>query len=449
VREQLQVADGATAGFPALASFGLGELGKLSSGQLAISDSTLSLTGRAADFAKFGDVRTRLASLPAGATLAKGLGGGDILPPVMKPFTFAAEKNAAGITLTGYVPSEEARARLLAEARSSGLPVRDLMQVADGAPTGDWAGTAMGLLREFDKLETAKATLTDAKATLIGKAKGLIGEADVRADLRNLPAGFALTQVAIEPGAIKPYTFNADRGENSVMLSGYVPDAKTRADIVDIAKRYFEGNTVEDKLVEGPGAPKDFTVAVRAGLQELARLGAGAKLAVSDAGIALTGLAKFDAAREQIGIAFRAALPASFKPTLEIGTAPLPPAIEELPVCEAEYRKVLERGKVYFKVASAELSDQSRAVLDELAVITMRCRGGKIEIAGHTDGDGQASANLDLSRRRAQSVAAYFEAAGIPTDRLNPTGYGSSVPVAPNDTAENKAKNRRIEFLVK
>ena len=79
----------------------------------------------------------------------------------------------------------------------------------------------------------------------------------------------------------------------------------------------------------------------------------------------------------------------------------------------------------------------------------MRCRGGKIEIGGHTDADGQASANLDLSRRRAQSVAAYFEAAGISADRLNPTGYGSTVPVAPNDTAENKAKNRRIEFLVK
>jgi OOP family OmpA-OmpF porin len=57
--------------------------------------------------------------------------------------------------------------------------------------------------------------------------------------------------------------------------------------------------------------------------------------------------------------------------------------------------------------------------------------------------------NNDLSRRRAEAVAQYLVRAGINADRLEPAGYGPSRPVAPNDTAENKAKNRRIEFTVK
>ena len=63
--------------------------------------------------------------------------------------------------------------------------------------------------------------------------------------------------------------------------------------------------------------------------------------------------------------------------------------------------------------------------------------------------DGEAAANQTLSEKRAQSVADYLVKAGLPTDRLKAVGYGSSQPVAANDTDEGKAKNRRIDFTVK
>jgi hypothetical protein len=66
--------------------------------------------------------------------LAKGLAPGDILPPLIKPFTFSAERTAAGLALTGFVPSDEVKARLLAEARTLGLTVRDGLQVARRGP---------------------------------------------------------------------------------------------------------------------------------------------------------------------------------------------------------------------------------------------------------------------------------------------------------------------------
>ena len=447
--DQMKTARGSSAEFAALAAFGLVELAKLSQGSLSISDNAVSLSGRAADFAKFTEIRTRLASLPSGGKLTKGLAAGDILPPIARPFLFSAEKSAGGLALAGFAPSDEAKAKLLAEARALGLTVRDGLQIADGAPAGDWLAAATLLLREMRQLETGKIALLDDKASIAGKGRDLIAEEDVRANLRPLPQGFALTQVAIESRAIRPYVFSATKGEGTLALSGYVPDAKTKSDILDTARRYFEGDRIEDKLVEGPGAPKDFSLATRFVLQELSRLSVGASLAISDGTLAVKGLALFDSARDQVAAILRRDLPAGFKSTIEIGTAPLPPPITLSPECQLLYQNALSRSTIRFKSGSADLSEESRGLIDRLSVITLRCVNAVIEIGGHTDTDGSAQANAELSRRRAETVAVHFTHAGIPAARLEAVGYGQTVPVAPNDTADNKAKNRRIEFLVK
>ena len=69
-----------------------------------------------------------------------------------------------------------------------------------------------------------------------------------------------------------------------------------------------------------------------------------------------------------------------------------------------------------------------------------------IEIAGHTDNQGDPEENLDLSRRRAQSAFDYLVARGQDADRFVVVGYGEDVPIASNDTADGRARNRRIEF---
>ena len=56
--------------------------------------------------------------------------------------------------------------------------------------------------------------------------------------------------------------------------------------------------------------------------------------------------------------------------------------------------------------------------------------------------------NLDLSKRRAQAVVGYLNASGIADDRIHAAGYGETRPIAPNDTEEGKALNRRIEFTI-
>ena len=71
-------------------------------------------------------------------------------------------------------------------------------------------------------------------------------------------------------------------------------------------------------------------------------------------------------------------------------------------------------------------------------------------MAGHTDTDGENASNQALSERRAQAVVDYLVKAGLPASRFTAAGYGSTKPIATNDSDQGRtAQNRRIEFLVR
>ena len=71
-----------------------------------------------------------------------------------------------------------------------------------------------------------------------------------------------------------------------------------------------------------------------------------------------------------------------------------------------------------------------------------------MEISGHTDNTGSLKLNTRLSQARAESVVDYIVEHGIEASRLEAKGYAFSRPVAPNDTAEGRAANRRVEFEI-
>ena len=72
----------------------------------------------------------------------------------------------------------------------------------------------------------------------------------------------------------------------------------------------------------------------------------------------------------------------------------------------------------------------------------------RILFEGHTDDEGQAEANLALSRRRAEAVRAALVDGGVAGTRMQAAGRGESDPVADNDSAEGRARNRRVEIIV-
>ncbi len=112
--------------------------------------------------------------------------------------------------------------------------------------------------------------------------------------------------------------------------------------------------------------------------------------------------------------------------------------------CEQDTRIVL-RG-VNFQTNSAELTEDSVEILDRVAGTLVANPEIAVEIAGHTDSDGDAAYNIDLSQRRAETVMSYLVESGVATERLTAAGYGEEQPIASNDTAEGKAMNRRVEL---
>jgi outer membrane protein OmpA-like peptidoglycan-associated protein len=103
---------------------------------------------------------------------------------------------------------------------------------------------------------------------------------------------------------------------------------------------------------------------------------------------------------------------------------------------------------VTFELDSARLTQRARGELDRQVSYLRRARHLRVEIAGHTDGQGSADYNRDLSLRRARSVRDYFVEHGIATDRLEVAGYGESRPVEDNATAAGRERNRRVELGV-
>jgi outer membrane protein OmpA-like peptidoglycan-associated protein len=100
--------------------------------------------------------------------------------------------------------------------------------------------------------------------------------------------------------------------------------------------------------------------------------------------------------------------------------------------------------QLQFKVDSAELTDEDKAVLDEVAGNLTRLKFVSGTVVGHTDSTGSDAYNQGLSERRAQSVATYLEGKGIAAGRLKVNGAGESEPIADNATKEGRAQNRRV-----
>lgn len=103
---------------------------------------------------------------------------------------------------------------------------------------------------------------------------------------------------------------------------------------------------------------------------------------------------------------------------------------------------------VTYKTNSAELEPASFKAIDDLYEWMLQKKDIKIEISGHTDSDGSEANNIALSQKRAESVKSYLIKKGINTKRIIAKGLGESKPVATNETAEGKAKNRRTEVRI-
>ena len=108
--------------------------------------------------------------------------------------------------------------------------------------------------------------------------------------------------------------------------------------------------------------------------------------------------------------------------------------------------KFIARG-ITFDVAKATIKPESYGALNEVVALMNSDASLKFEIGGHTDSDGDDASNLRLSQQRADAVKERLVSMGIDGTRLTSKGYGETKPLVTNDSPENKANNRRVEFV--
>jgi outer membrane protein OmpA-like peptidoglycan-associated protein len=104
---------------------------------------------------------------------------------------------------------------------------------------------------------------------------------------------------------------------------------------------------------------------------------------------------------------------------------------------------------VLFASGSAALRPYLQGEVRSIAANLVSYPSSNIEVVGHTDDVGAAAMNMDLSQRRAYSVANVLVGAGVPPSRVSTYGRGEDQPIASNQTAGGRAQNRRVEIIIR
>jgi outer membrane protein OmpA-like peptidoglycan-associated protein len=424
------------------------------------------------------------------------------LVPKVENYTWTAGRRGNRIRITGHVPNRATRHVILGVAKANfpGFDVLDRMETTRGVPSADtWLGGVSFALKQLAGLKRGDVRLHGLGLSVMGESEDVDAYRAVKSALaHSLPKGIKLNNDQVTAPVVSPFIWSAQLADGRLELSGYVPEP-VREELLAAVKASLRGGGIVDQMQPGEGAPQGWSAAAAAGVRELVRLGAGSA-EMKDATLTISGLAGDGTVAETVRGALRAALPTTIKlidhikvkepppppppppapeppapaasppaPAKEAGpaapakteTTPPPPAPAPPPsrtasaaeiqakACEDRLGSLARSGQIVFGLGSAALDATSYPTLDKLADAAKLCPDMRIEVAGHASAEGGALINQQLSIERAQSVVAYLVKAGVDAARLQAVGYGASQPVAPNDTGENMAKNRRIEFTVR
>ncbi len=452
INNKLEIAAGAPKGWDEASAVALEQMSKLRSGEVDIRGEELLFKGEAADEATASAVRRQLKlDVPQNYKVVEQIRfPRSPVPDPTAGYVMGISHGGGAVEVTGMVPSEAARAALVdaVKARFPGRTVSDRTQIVAGAPDG-WQQCVVAGLASLARLQNGKSILTDRNLSLTGATDDYAVSQSVPRDVKAAVGRTceAVADVTFTGDLKANLTWKATRADNGMIrLEGQVPDDATRDEVFETAQQFFSGASVTENMTSAGAPPEPWFTAARTGLKQLSRLRRG-ELTIAGADVTLRGLADSSTVASEVQSAVKGDLPEGFKgnPIIEVMSANERAADQ----CQELMRQTTAKGTINFSRASADLTSDSAETLRELAEIANECPTFRIEIEGHTDAEGTDERNQRLSDRRARSVADFLAQSGVDSRRLSAVGYGATRPVADNESDAGRARNRRIEFVVK
>ncbi|BAX59574.1 OmpA family protein [Burkholderia stabilis] len=252
------------------------------------------------------------------------------------------------------------------------------------------------------------------------------------------PATASGTLVHGTAGTITPPPANAAPGQ--VVAGGKVPDEATKAAVLQkLRDTYGAANVVDQIEVGDVATPPNWSANVQKLLgAQLKQISKG-QLKINGTQIEMKGEVHNEAQRQQLA----SDMANTLNPTYTIKNGLRVSASEQGVLDQTLANRTIE-----FETGSATLTPQGKLILDQMAAALSKMQNRTVDIIGHTDNSGNRTSNIALSQARADAVKGYLITKSIPPQQMTTTGVGPDQPIAPNDTADGRARNRRIEFRV-
>lgn len=378
---------------------------------------------------------------------------------------------------------------LLAVDIGTGATSKFIDEVSPEPPYDLWFGLAWAvdteppapIVKEVEKPSAAPVAKTNPylAGTVVDKAGNAVGGAVLRFDGRSLPG-----MVSADDGSFKSFTLDPGNYTLAISAKGY-HDGQCAVTVPSEQEIAAAAANPPPAPAEGspPAAPPpvaaDGAVSVRCELEPLPQLGnvvgqvvdAASQQSIGGAHVKIrdTRSRELDLTADATGsfrfqnvppgrVTIISDAPGYFAAEQEFTIKPLEdvpahmllnkrPAVPNVIVTSRELKL---RQQVHFQHDSAEILPDSNAIIEEIAdVLNTHPEIKGIEVQGHTDNEGSAPYNLRLSESRAQAVVDALVKLGVDPLRLQAKGYGDTKPLLPNSSEANRAKNRRVQLMVR
>lgn len=446
IANAMEIASGAPDGFGEAANFAIAALTRFDRGGVALDGLLLDISGKAQTVEDYESILAAFSgALPQGMQVVSSV----ITPATVSDYGWRGTKADGIVTLTGFVPSREAKRELIALADElfRGDKLVDEVRIAAGEPRIDWIGGVKFAMHQLARLKQGAVGLDDRTFSIEGEADSSEAfSALLEGNAQTLPASLELGRADVTPPAVSPFRFAVGRGPATVRVEGYIESEADRDTIVATVRETFGSENLEENLIFASGAPEGYLDAAKIAVHAVSRL-AGGHFELTGSDLNIAGGAYYPAAAGALADTIGDSMPPGFNVALSVSVRQPEQPVKPLR-CRDILEKALRVARIEFDGGNREVSPGSYGSLDRVAATVERCPEALIEVAAHTDSDGSTKHNLELSQARADAILEFLVDAGIKRERITAVGHGEADPVADNSTEEGKTANRRIEFVL-